>query len=46
MKKAGVIIFAIGLLITLITGFSFVTNKKVVEIGDFEISGDVKHRYN
>lgn len=43
MKKTGLIIFAIGLLITLITGFSFVTKEKVVAIGDINISQNKNH---
>ena len=38
MKNVGLIIIAIGLVVTLITGFRFVTQEKVVDLGDFKIS--------
>jgi len=40
MKKAGMLIMVFGLLITLYTGFRFVTTEKIVEIGDIEITAD------
>lgn len=43
MKKIGAIIFAIGLLATVFTGFNFVTREKVVDIGDLEIMGNKNH---
>lgn len=43
MKAAGIVIVVIGLLITLFTGFNFVTKKKVVDIGNLEITADKKH---
>lgn len=43
MKQAGGIILIIGLLITLFAGFKFVTKKKVVEIGNLEITKDKNH---
>ncbi|MGE0637929.1 MAG: hypothetical protein AB7G44_03680 [Bacteroidia bacterium] len=43
MKNAGLIILAIGLLITLFTGFNFITKEKVVDIGKLEITADKKH---
>ncbi len=44
MKTAGILILVIGLLITIFTGFNFVTKKKVVDIGNLEISTDKNHR--
>jgi hypothetical protein len=44
MKKAGLIIMVFGLLITLFTGFRYVTSEKVVEIGDIEIRADRTNR--
>jgi uncharacterized membrane protein YidH (DUF202 family) len=44
MKKAGMLIMVFGLLITLYTGFRFVTTEKIVEIGDFEITADKTNR--
>jgi len=43
MKTAGIIIWVVGLLITLFTGFNFVTKKKVVDIGNLEITKDENH---
>jgi hypothetical protein len=44
MKKAGLIIMVFGLLITLFTGFRYVTTEKIVEIGDIEITADKTNR--
>ncbi|MEZ4771585.1 MAG: hypothetical protein R3D00_00300 [Bacteroidia bacterium] len=43
MKKIGIIIFAIGLLITIYTGFNFVTKKKIVDVGEIQITQDKNH---
>jgi hypothetical protein len=43
MKKVGIIILIIGLVVTIVTGLSFVTREKVVDIGKLEISADKKH---
>jgi hypothetical protein len=43
MKKVGIIILIIGLVVTIVTGLSFVTKEKVVDIGKLEISADKKH---
>ncbi|MBN1989329.1 MAG: hypothetical protein JW783_08040 [Bacteroidales bacterium] len=43
MKNVGLIILAIGLVVTLITGFRFVTREKVVDIGDLKISRNKNH---
>lgn len=43
MKTVGIIILAAGLLITIYTGFSFITKKKVADIGTLEITRDKKH---
>ena len=45
MKKAGIIILAIGLLITIFTGFNFVTKKKVVDFGEMQITVDDHHDF-
>jgi hypothetical protein len=44
MKKAGLAIFVIGSLITLFTGFKFVTREKVIDIGEIQISRDKTHK--
>lgn len=46
MWKAGIINIVVGLLLTAVTGFSFVTKERIVEIGDVEITADKKHRVN
>lgn len=43
MRKAGVIILVIGLIITIITGFNYVTKEPILEIGDLEISTERTH---
>jgi len=43
MKNIGIGLLAIGLIITLFTGFSFFTKEKVVDIGALEITRDKKH---
>jgi len=40
MKKAGIIILVIGLVVTLITGLTFVTREKVVDLGKLEITAN------
>jgi hypothetical protein len=43
MKKAGIIILVIGLIITFITGFNFVTKEKVLDVGELQITRDKQH---
>ena len=43
MKIAGTIILVIGLVITLITGFNFVTKEKVLDVGELQITRDKQH---
>jgi hypothetical protein len=43
MKKAGITILIIGVAITIVTGLSFVTKEKVVDIGKLEINADKRH---
>ncbi len=42
-KTIGIIILVIGLLMTLYTGFNYVTKEKVVDIGSVEITADKEH---
>ncbi|MGD0591964.1 MAG: hypothetical protein ABSA44_14385 [Bacteroidota bacterium] len=42
MKTAGIIII-VGLLMTLYTGFSYITKEKVVDMGKLEITKDNQH---
>lgn len=43
MKKAGMVLLIIGLVVTIITGVSFFTKEKVLDIGKVEITKDEKH---
>jgi hypothetical protein len=43
MKNLGLIILVIGLLLTLFTGFNYFTKKKVIDIGELEITTNQKH---
>jgi hypothetical protein len=43
MKKAGIVIMIIGLLLTLFTAFSYFTREKVVDLGNVEIISNKKH---
>lgn len=40
MKTAGLVILGIGLILTLWTGFHYVTKEKVVDLGSVEITAD------
>ena len=46
MKKAGIIILLVGLLMTIYTGFTYFTREKVVDIGKLEITKENRHRVN
>jgi len=46
MKKAGFIIFALGLLITIFTGLNYVTQEVVVEAGNLNITRDTSHGFS
>ena len=43
MKKAGIIILMIGLVVTIVTGLTFVTREKVIDLGKLEINANKKH---
>jgi hypothetical protein len=43
MKTTGIVIFGIGLLMTVFTFFSYVTKEKVVDLGSLEINADKTH---
>ena len=42
-KTIGIIIIVIGFVMTLYTGFNYVTREKVLDIGGIEISADKNH---
>ncbi len=44
MKKAGIVILIVGLLLTIFTTFSYFTREKVVDLGKVEITANKKHR--
>ena len=43
MKTLGIILIATGLLMTLYSGFNYVTKEKVVDLGPIEITQDNQH---
>jgi uncharacterized membrane protein YidH (DUF202 family) len=43
MKKIGILMIVIGLLISVFTGFNYITREKVVDLGDLEISANKNH---
>jgi hypothetical protein len=43
MKKTGISIIIIGILLTLFTAFTFFTREKVANIGDVQITRDKPH---
>jgi hypothetical protein len=43
MKTIGIIILVSGIMLAIFTGYSFVTKKKVVDIGTMEITTDKNH---
>lgn len=46
MKIAGAIILIVGLLMTVYTGFTYVTKEKVVDLGAVEITRDKDNSVN
>jgi membrane-associated HD superfamily phosphohydrolase len=46
MKKAGIVILLVGLLMTTYTGFTYFTREKVVDIGKLEITKENQHSVN
>ncbi len=40
MKRTGFLLFTFGSLLSLVTGFNYVSKEKVVEIGELEIKAD------
>ncbi len=43
MKKAGIVIMVVGVILTLFTAVTFFTKKKVVDLGSLEITADKPH---
>ena len=46
MKKVGIIIVVIGLLLTIFTAFTYFTKEKVIDIGNIEITANKPHHMN
>lgn len=43
MKKTGIIIVILGLVLTIITAFTFFTREKIVDIGSLKITANKPH---
>jgi hypothetical protein len=46
MKKAAILIFIVGLILTIFTAFTVFTREKVVDIGSLEITANKPHHLN
>jgi len=46
MKKAGIIIIILGLILTIFTAVTIFTREKVVDLGAIKITRDKPHKYN
>jgi hypothetical protein len=46
MKKAGIVILILGLILTVFTAFTFFTREKVADIGNVHISKNERHHLN
>ena len=46
MKKAGIIIVIVGLILTIFTAFTVFTREKIVDIGTLEIRASKPHHLN
>jgi UDP-N-acetylmuramyl pentapeptide phosphotransferase/UDP-N-acetylglucosamine-1-phosphate transferase len=42
MKTLGIVVLALGIIMTIFTGFNIITKKKVVDIGPLEINKEEK----
>jgi hypothetical protein len=43
MKKPGIIILILGLILTIFTTFTYFTREKVVDLGNIEINANKRH---
>ena len=43
MRNLGIVLVVLGLVMMLVTGFNFVTKKKVVDLGPVEINKEESH---
>lgn len=46
MKKVGIVIIVVGILITIFTGISFKTEEEIIEIGEFELTREEEQEVN
>lgn len=46
MKKIGIVIVGIGLLLSIVSAITFFTKEKVADIGGIEITRDKQHTLN
>jgi hypothetical protein len=46
MKTTGLIIFAVGLIMTALTGFDLMTREKLIDIGRLEITTQKRHIFD
>ena len=46
MKRLGLILIVLGLLLTIFTGFKVFTKKEIVDIGNIEINKSEPHKVN
>jgi hypothetical protein len=46
MKKAGIVIIVVGLVMTIFTAFTYFTKEKVVDFGKVEITANKRHNLN
>ena len=46
MKKVSIVVFLVGLVLTIFTTVTYFTKEKVVDIGKIEISRDKPHSFN
>lgn len=46
MKKAGLIIFAIGIVVTIFTGLNYTTKEVVLNSGNMNLTRDVNHGFS
>ena len=43
LKTAGLVVLGIGLIMTLYTGFHYVTKEKIIDLGSVEVTTDKEH---
>lgn len=43
MRKLGLVLLVLGIILSIYSGFNYVTREKVVDIGELEITADKNH---